>query len=171
MSKILIVGDSQSVNPGSAAEKRLKTLGHETKRVSNVGMGPYDYVRFEDLWKQYTSAVAKFSPDLIVLIFGSNDSPNKHLSDALAKLKKSVKPKVILTGPPRYPDPEHQTLGEKIRVVYASVFATDYFDSYPFTDPKLARAADGLHFTVKGAVPWGEAIADEAVRRITNGIH
>ena len=169
MKKILIVGDSQSVNPGAAAERKLKALGYETKRVSNVGMGPYDYVRIADLWKQYTSAVDTFHPDLIILIFGSNDAPNKNLKEALTKLKNNVKPKVILTGPPRYPDPEHQALGEKIRVVYAGVFTTSYFDSYPYTDPKLSRAADGLHLTVSGAATWGAAIAVEVTRRTPIG--
>lgn len=166
MAKILIVGDSQSVNPGKAAERKLKLLGHETKRVSNTGMGPYDYVRIPDLWNQYTSAVLSFHPDLIVLVFGSNDPPNKNLRDALRKIKNSVKPKVILTGPPRYADPTHQANGEQIRVAYAAVFATDYFDSYPYTSPSLSRAPDGLHFTLTGAVPWGEAIANEAARRV-----
>jgi len=166
MSKILIVGDSQSVNPGSAAARSLKALGHEVQRVSNVGMGPYDYVRLSALWREYTAAVTKFTPHLVVLVFGSNDSANKHLFDALRQLKNRVKPKVILTGPPRYPDPEHQERGEKIRAVYISAFGADYLDSYPHTDPKLSRAADGLHFTVKGAVPWGEAIADEVLRRL-----
>jgi len=166
MTSIFLAGDSQSVNPGGAAERALRGFGYATSRVSNIGMGPYDYVRISDLWRQYTNGVAKAKPALIVLIFGTNDAPNQHLEDALAKLKNSVKPKVILSGPPQYPNAEHQVLGASIKAVYAKVFGVDYFDSYPFTDPSLPRAADGLHLTVSGATPWGNAIAAEVVRRV-----
>lgn len=166
MAKIAVVGDSQSVNPGAHAEEKLKELGHSTERLSNVGMGPYDYVRISSLWQAYTSLITSFKPDLVFLIFGTNDAPNQHLVDALVKMKKSVKPKVVLTGPPQYPDPTHQAIGLKIQAVYSTTFGADYFDSYPYTSPSLPRAADGLHFTYEGARTWGEAIGIDANRRL-----
>lgn len=167
MSNIFVVGDSQSVNPGQVATRKLRLAGHSTQRISNVGMGPYDYVRLESLWNSYVRGVSSFKPNLIVLIFGSNDAPDKNLGPALLKLKNRVAPKVILSGPPQYPDPKHQEKGAQIREVYQSIFGVDYFDSYPYTSTSLARAGDGLHFTVKGSTPWGEAIADEVIRRLS----
>jgi len=170
MSKILIVGDSQSVNPGKVAARELKTLGHTVRSVSNVGMGPYDYVRLPNLWAQYLDAVRDFKPDLIVLIFGTNDAPSSHLDSALARLKSGVKPKVILTGPPQYPDADRQTNSEKVRSHYQAAFGADYLDSYPYTDVSLPRDALGLHFTAKAASGWGVAIAHEAHKRVTPAV-
>lgn len=162
-----VAGDSQSVNPGAVAVAALQKQGVIVRRVSNVGMGPYDYVRMPTLWKQYKDLMSRLGPkDLGILIFGSNDAPDQHLLDALKKMKAAVKPKIILTGPPQYPDPTHQVLGAKIRDVYMKAFGPDYFDSYPYTDVTLPRAGDKLHFTYEGAKPWGEAIAAEALRRL-----
>lgn len=168
MARIVFAGDSQSVVPGGIAEEILRSAGHQTLRVSNTGKGPYDYVRMATLWSQYTQAVRSFNPSLVVLIFGSNDSPNQNLADALRRLKASVKPKVILSGPPRYPDAAQQKRGEKIRGIYVSAFGEDYFDSYPHTAESLSRAPDGLHFTRSGARPWGQALAAEVQRRLAN---
>ena len=98
MASIQIVGDSQSGNPGFAARTALSALKHRVHILRNDGKGPYDYVRMPELWQSYREAVRKSKPDLMVLIFGTNDAPNDKLADALAKLKSSIAPKVILTG-------------------------------------------------------------------------
>lgn len=166
MAKILICGDSQAGNPGAAMERRLKELGHAVTRISNVGKGPYDYVRLPELWSQYSTAARSEAWALIWLIFGSNDVANQKLEHALAKMKSSVRPKVCLSGPPQYPAAESQARGAAIREVYMRAFGADYFDSYPFTGVERARAKDGLHLTPTGAEAWGLAMAAEAVRRI-----
>ena len=76
MSSIVICGDSQSVYPGQVAEKLLKAAGHSVVRVSNQGRGPDDYVKSKQLWGEYLSAVRDAKPDLIVLLFGTNDPAN-----------------------------------------------------------------------------------------------
>lgn len=159
MSKFLIVGDSQSVWSGTFAERRLFSKGHTVRRISNPGMGPHDYVRISSLWNSYVSAVRNFAPDLILLIFGSNDSPNEKLRESLSTLKTSVKPKVFLSGPPQYEEEKQQEKGQALRKMYGEVFGEDYFDSYPYTSLDLPRASDKIHLTPMGARAWGEALA------------
>lgn len=173
MAKILIVGDSQSVNPGAVARRALQDHGHTVNMVSNTGRGPYDYVRIPSLWAQYTNAVTTFHPDIVLLIFGHNDSPNENLRNALARMKSSVTPKVLLTGPPLYIDPAAQRDGEAVKAIHASVFGTDFFDAYPYTATTLEHQAPtptfpngNPHFTLAGARPWGTAIAAEIERRL-----
>lgn len=166
MATIQIVGDSQSGNPGQAARTALSALKHRVAILRNDGIGPYDYVRMPDLWQAYKAAVRKSKPALVVLIFGTNDAPNDRLADALVKLKTSVAPKVILSGPPMYPDPERQKNGLKVQAIYREVFGDDFLDAYPFTSVSLERDRAGLHFTPKSAAYWGIAIADEVVRRL-----
>lgn len=173
MAKVLIVGDSQSVNPGAVAKRVLIGHGHQVMVVSNVGRGPYDYVRMPELWAQYTNAVNTFHPDLVMLIFGRNDAPNANLRRALGDLKTRVRPKVLLTGPPLYLDPAAQAEGQQIKAMSAEVYGADYFDAYPFTATTLEHQAStptfpngNPHFTLRGATPWGEAIAAYIERRL-----
>ncbi|MDX2093695.1 MAG: SGNH/GDSL hydrolase family protein [Kofleriaceae bacterium] len=160
-----IVGDSQSVFPGGVAERELERLGHTVRRLSNTGKGPHDYVRTPKLWTAYTSLVRSTEPDGVLLVFGSNDAPNAHLEKSLQTMKGAVRPKVLLSGPPMYPDPEHQKYGAAIREVYMRVFGEDYIDSYPHTGVELSRAPDKLHFTKAGAETWGVAMAAALVQR------
>jgi len=175
MSKVLIVGDSQSVNPGAAAKRKLQEHGHTVQVVSNVGKGPYDYVRMPELWAQYTGAVNTFRPDIIMLIFGHNDAANANLRRALGELKSRVRPKVLMTGPPLYADPVAQAEGMAIKTMNAEVYGPDYFDAYPYTATTLAHQAPTAtfplnpHFTPTGAQPWGFAIAAEVERRLAGG--
>lgn len=175
MAKILIVGDSQSVNPGAVAKRVLQSHGHTVRIVSNVGRGPYDYVRMPELWSQYTGAISAFGPDIIMLIFGHNDAPNANLRRALGELKTRVRPKVLMTGPPLYADPAAQAEGQTIKGMNAEVYGADYFDAYPFTATTLPHAPPTAtfplnpHFTMAGATPWGEAIAGEIERRLAAG--
>jgi hypothetical protein len=174
MSRVLIVGDSQSGAPGSVAQRKLQTLGHIVQKVENDGRGPYDYVRMPDLWAQYTGAIAAFHPDIILLIFGHNDAPNQNLRDALVRMKQNVRPKVVLSGPPQYADPTAQAHGAQVKAIYSSVFGSDFLDAYPFTSTTLPHAAPTAafpinpHFTLAGAEPWGTAMADEVHRRLSN---
>jgi lysophospholipase L1-like esterase len=166
MASIVICGDSQSVYPGKIAAKVLEAAGHTVVRVSNEGKGPDDYVRTPALWSVYIGAVRDANPDLIVLLFGTNDPRNARLRAALTKFKNDVAPKVILSGPPLYPRPEHQAKGLEIKTMYDEVFGEDYFDAYPFTPLSIERDSHGLHFSFEGARMWGEAIAAEVVRRL-----
>jgi len=174
MSRILIVGDSQSGTPGAAAQRKLLTLGHTVQKIEHDGKGPYDYVRMPDLWSEYTNTVASFRPDMILLIFGHNDAPNQNLHDALVRLKQAVRPKVILSGPPQYADPTQQAIGDRVKAIHSNVFGSDFIDAYPFTSTSLPHQAPTAnfnpnpHFTPAGAEPWGSAMADEVQRRLTN---
>lgn len=163
---VVLIGDSQSVNPGRVAEKKLEALGYRTSRLSNTGKGPYDYVRLPNLWRGYLETIRIQNPTLIVLIFGTNDAPNDLLRDALKKLKNSVRPKVVLTGPPLYPGAEHQANGLKVQAIYREAFGDDFLDAYPYTPLSIPRDKLGLHFTLRGAETWGAAIADEVVKRL-----
>lgn len=166
MASIVICGDSQSVWPGIVAEGILRKAGHTVVRVSNEGKGPDDYVRTPALWNAYLGAVRDAKPDLIVLLFGTNDPPNERLRAALTRFKKDVLPTVILSGPPLYPGAEQQAKGEKTQAMYRAVFGDDYFDSYAHTPLTIPRDAKGLHFSKKGAEPWGQAIAQEVERQL-----
>lgn len=166
MASIVICGDSQSVYPGTVAEGVLRKAGHHVVRVSNQGRGPDDYVRTPALWNAYLGAVRDMKPDLVVLLFGTNDPPNERLRAALKKFKADVLPKVILSGPPLYPEKEQQAKGEATQAIYREVFGEDFFDAYPHTPLTIPRDAKGLHFSLKGARQWGEAIAAEASRRL-----
>lgn len=176
MAKVLIVGDSQSVNPGAVAKRALMAHGHQVQVVSNVGRGAYDYVRTPELWAQYTGAVNTFRPDIIMLIFGRNDAPNANLRRALGEMKTRVRPKVLLTGPPLYADPAGQAEGLAIKAINAEVFGADFFDAYPYTATTLEHQASTAtfpngnpHFTLRGATPWGEAIAAYIESRLAGG--
>lgn len=174
MARILIVGDSQSGTPGNAVRLKLQSLGHTVQKIENDGKGPYDYTRMADLWNAYTSAVQSFQPDIILLIFGHNDAPNDNLRNALARMKSAVHPKVILSGPPLYADPAQQAIGAQVKAIHASVFGPDFFDAYPYTATTLPHQAPTAtfnpnpHFTAAGAAPWGNAMADEIVRRLAS---
>jgi lysophospholipase L1-like esterase len=172
MAKILIVGDSQSVNPGAVARRQLQAHGHTVRVVSNTGRGPYDYVRMPDLWAQYTGAISSMQPDIIMLIFGHNDAPNANLRRALGELKTRVNPKVLITGPPLYADPAAQAEGQAIKAMNAAIYGVDYFDAYPFTATTLEHQAPTAtfplnpHLTLAGAQTWGMAIAAEVERKL-----
>lgn len=175
MARILIVGDSQSVAPGDVAKRRLQSLGHTVMVLSNVGRGPYDYVRTPSLWSAYTGAVTSGRPDIVMLIFGHNDTPNENLRRALRQMKSAVHPKVLLTGPPLYADQAAQVEGRAIKAINQAEYGADYFDSDPYTATSLEHQAPTAtfnpnpHFTMRGAQPWGNAIADEIVRRLGSG--
>lgn len=159
--RVLIVGDSQAAGPpGQHADAKLRAAGHETLRIGNSGRGPYDYVRMPELWAQYTGAVRDFRPDVILLVFGSNDAPGTSLLNALTRMKQAVVLPVFLSGPPRYPASDAQARGASIKANYQSVFGARFIDAYPYTDPSLPRAPDGLHFTREGGRLWGESVAD-----------
>jgi len=166
MGRIVICGDSQSVFPGRVAAKVLEDAGHTVVRVSHEGKGPDDYVRTPALWGEYVGAVRDTKPDLVVLLFGTNDPPNARLRSALIKFKRDVAPTVLLSGPPMYPAPEQQARGLETKAMYEEVFGADYFDAYPFTPLTIPRDARGLHFSFAGATDWGQAIAAEVARRL-----
>lgn len=174
MSRILIVGDSQSGNPGAVAKRKLEALGHTVQKIEHDGKGPYDYVRMPDLWNEYTSTVQSFRPDIILLIFGHNDAPNDNLRNALTRLKQAVHPKVLLSGPPQYADPAQQAIGLQVKAIHSSVFGGDFIDAFPFTSTSLPHQAPTAlfnpnpHFTLAGADPWGTAMADEVQRRLAH---
>lgn len=168
MASVAIVGDSQSVNPGKVVEEVLRAAGHKVSRLSNTGNGPYDYVRLPNLWRGYTETVRVSRAEVVLLIFGSNDAPNDHLRDALDKMKRSVRPKVLLSGPPLYPDPDHQVTGQKIQDTYREVFREDFIDAYPHTPLSIPRDKLGFHFTLKGSKTWGEAMAAEVLKRLSS---
>lgn len=165
--KVLIMGDSQAAGPpGSHMEQKLTQAGHRVQRVGNPGKGPYDYVRLPELWSQYTNAVASFAPDVILLVFGSNDPASRSLESAMRQIKDRVRPRVYYTGPPRYADPEAQSRGQGIKDIAQRVYgASRYIDAYPFTGPEAGRAPDGLHFTRAGGEPWGQGAVNELLRR------
>lgn len=166
MASVVVCGDSQSVFAGSAAGAVLSAQGHRVWRVSHPGKGPHDYVRLKPLWSEYVTTVRSSGAAVVVLIFGSNDPPNGALEEALSKLKRGVRPKVLLSGPPLYPGAEQQARGEAIRSIYQRVFGEDFFDAYAHTPLEIPRDAAGLHLTRAGATPWGEAIANEVERRL-----
>jgi len=174
MSRILIVGDSQSGNPGIVAQRKLEALGHSVQKIENDGKGPYDYVRLSDLWNSYVGAVNSFRPDIILLIFGHNDAPNDNLRSALTRMKQSVRPKVLLSGPPQYADPAQQAIGDQVKAIHQQVFGGDFIDAYPFTStslphqPPTATFPINPHFTLTGAEPWGDAMANEVQRRLAH---
>lgn len=165
--KVLVVGDSQAAGPpGMHMEQKLVAAGHQVQRIGNPGLGPYDYVRMPNLWSQYTTAVNSFSPDAILLVFGSNDLASRSLEDAMGQLKSRVRPRVYYTGPPRYAAADAQARGESIKAIAQRVYGTSrYIDAYPFTGPEAGRAPDGLHFTRAGGEPWGQGAVNELLRR------
>lgn len=172
MSRVLIVGDSQSGNPGLVAQRKLEAMGHTVQKIENDGKGPYDYVRLSDLWNSYINTVHTFNPDVILLIFGHNDAPNANLQNALVRLKQSVRPKVLLSGPPQYADPAEQAIGEQVKTIHQQVFGGDFLDAYPYTStslphqPPTATFPINPHFTLDGAQPWGSYMAEQVQQRL-----
>jgi hypothetical protein len=168
MAKILIVGDSQAQGtPGLYAERKFRAAGHTTRRISHHGKGAIDYVSTPALWSEYTGAVQSFAPDVVVLIFGSNDFGSR-LDDALIRMKDAVRQPVWLSGPPRYPAPDRQRLGETIRSTNQQVFGSRWIDAYPFTPLSIPRDSLQAHLPGEGGRPWGEAIADAVMRETTS---
>lgn len=172
MVKILIVGDSQAQGtPGSYAQRKFEAGGHEVRRISQHGCGPIDWssdevsagCRTPGLWSRYTGAVASFRPDIIVLIFGSNDFGSR-LDDGLLKMKNQVRPPVWMSGPPMYPAEDRQRLGTSIRATNQRVFGSRWIDAWPYTPLSLPRDALQAHLPGEAGRPWGEAIADAVMR-------
>jgi len=169
MAKVLIVGDSQAqgrIGPGYFAEKKLQAAGHTVRRVANHGKGPIDYVNTPTLWSAYTQAVSSFRPDVIILIYGSNDFGSR-LSGALTRMKNAFPQPVWMSGPPQYPDPDRQALARTIRTTNEQVFGARWIDAYPFTPLSIPRDSPmRAHFPGEGGRPWGEAIANTVMRSL-----
>jgi len=177
MSKILIVGDSQAQGtPGLYAQQKFEAAGHTVRRISQQSCGAIDWTSNEvsrgcgtaGLWDRYMSAVTSFQPDLIVLIFGSNDM-GSGLDDALLKLKNRVRPPVWMSGPPMYPLEPRQQQGLVIKATNQRVFGPRFIDAYPFTPLSIPRDHLNAHLPGEGGRPWGEAIADTVLRTLSAG--
>jgi hypothetical protein len=179
MSKILIVGDSQAQGtPGLYAQRKFEAAGHTVRRIAQQSCGAIDWssnevspdgrgCRMPGLWDRYTSTVASFQPDLIVLIFGSNDMGSR-LDDALLKLKSRVRPPVWMSGPPLYPLEPRQRDGLAIKATNQQVFGPRFIDAYPFTPLSIPRDHLNAHLPGEGGRPWGEAIAEAVMRGMAN---
>lgn len=159
MPKALIVGDSQAQGtPGRYAEQKLRAAGYQTMRISNPGKGAIDYVNTPALWQAYTDAARSFNPDVVVLIFGSNDFGSR-LEPALERMKNAVRAPVWMSGPPLYPEAGRQRLGEQIREANRAVFGSRWIDAWPHTPLSLPRDHLQAHLPGESGRPWGEAIA------------
>lgn len=166
--RILIVGDSQAQgSPGRFAQERLEAAGHAVHRIHQHGCGPVDWSGNPSrncteygLSDRYRSALASFNPDQVVLIFGSNDF-GQSLPGGLQRMKAAAGSRPVwLSGPPRYPEPSRQLLGEGIRVANRNAFGSRWIDAYPTTPLSLPRDALRAHLPGEAGRPWGEAIAD-----------
>lgn len=158
--KILIIGDSQTDGaPGRAVESKMRDLGHETRRIGHVGHGAYDWSRMH--WAEYLAALRSFVPDMVLLIFGSNDPASTNLRAAMERFKASH-PKVYYAGPPRYDaKPDVQAIGSRVRDLAMEVFGDRYLDAYPYTGSSVPRAADHVHFGPTGGAMWADGIIRE----------
>lgn len=177
MAKILIVGDSQAQGtPGLYAQRKFEAAGHTVQRIAQHGCGPIDWssdevsagCRTPGLWSRYTGAVNSFRPDLIILIFGSNDFGSR-LDDGLLRMKNGVRPPVWMSGPPMYPADDRQRLGTSIRATNQRVFGARWIDAWPHTPLSLPRDALQAHLPGEAGRPWGEAIADAVMRGMVGG--
>lgn len=177
MARILLVGDSQAQGtPGSYAQRKFEAAGHTVRREAQPSCGPIDWssdevsagCRTPGLWSRYTGAVRTFAPDVIVLIYGSNDFGSR-LAPALTQMKNRVAPPVYMSGPPMYPDPERQRLGEQIRTTNRTVFGDRWIDAYPHTPLSLPRDSLQAHFPGEAGRPWGEAIATAVMASMAAG--
>ena len=177
MAKVLIVGDSQAQGtPGSYAQRKFEAAGHTVQRISQHGCGPIDWssdavsagCRTPGLWTRYTSKVASFRPDVIVLIYGSNDFGSR-LDDALRQMASRVSPPVWMSGPPMYPAEDRQRLGTTIRATNQEVFGDRWIDAWPHTPLSLPRDSLQAHLPGEAGRPWGEAIADQVMRGMAAG--
>jgi hypothetical protein len=177
MAKILIVGDSQAQGtPGYYAQRKFEAAGHTVRRISQQSCGPVDWSSNEvsrgcqtaGLWSRYTGTVSSFRPDIIVLIFGSNDS-GPQLDDGLIKMRDRVQPPVWMSGPPMYPAESRQRLGASIRAINQRVFGARWIDAWPHTPVSLPRdhpeeIVRSAHLVGEAGRPWGEAIAEAVMR-------
>lgn len=170
MARILIIGDSQAGNPGAAAKAALEALGHQVTQVHNDGQGAVAYVRSADLWNQYTQNAAR--SDLVLLVFGHNDSAGTASRTALQRMRTGVHPPVWMSGPPLYPPTSRSTssgqpspeVGAALRTQNQQIFGSRYIDAWPYTPASLPRDAAGWHLTLSSAQAWGDAMA-QAVNR------
>lgn len=177
MSKILIVGDSQAQGtPGLYAQRKFEGAGHQVMRIAQHSCGPIDWssdavsagCNTPGLWSRYTNAVASFRPDVIVLIYGSNDYGSR-LEGALTQMKNRVSPAVYMSGPPMYPEADRQRLGEQIRSTNQRVFGDRWIDAYPHTPLSLPRDSLQAHLPGESGRPWGEAIATAVMNSMATG--
>jgi len=178
MAKILIVGDSQAQGngPGLYAQRKFEAAGHTVRREAQHGCGPIDWssdevspgCRTPGLWSRYTGAVASFQPDIVVLIFGSNDFGSR-LDDGLLKMKNQVRPPVWMSGPPMYPAEDRQRLGTNIRAINQRVFGARWIDAWPHTPLSIPRDRFRAHFPGEGGRAWGEAIANTVMQGMAGG--
>lgn len=175
MARFLIVGDSQAQGtPGLYAQRKLEAMGHTVRRISQQSCGAVDWSSDDvsrgcntaGLWSRYVSAVNSFRPDVIVLIFGSNDTGSL-LDDALLKMKNRVRPPVWMSGPPLYPLAPRQAVGLGIKAANQQVFGSKFIDAYPFTPLSIPRDSLNAHLPGEGGRPWGEAIASAVLRGMT----
>lgn len=173
--KVLIVGDSQAQGtPGLYAEQKFRALGHTVRRISQPSCGPIDWTddtahagcRTAGLWSRYREALRSFAPDAVVLIYGSNDY-GSGLDDALIRMKDATSAQVWMSGPPLYPAPDRQELGERIKVVNRRVFGSKWIDAYPHTPLSIPRDSLNAHLPGEGGRPWGEAITDAVLSAAT----
>lgn len=169
--RILIVGDSQAQGtPGRFAQERLEAAGHTVQRIAQQGCGPVDWSGSPSgspsrncaeygLWDRYRTALSTFVPDQVVLIFGSNDF-GQSLPGGLRRMRDAAGSRLVwLSGPPRYPDPSRQLVGEGIRAANRTVFGSRWIDAYPTTPLTLPRDSLRAHLPGEAGRPWGEAIA------------
>jgi hypothetical protein len=172
MARVLVIGDSQAQGtPGLYAERKFKAAGHTVQRVAQPSCGAIDWSTNDvhpgcntaGLWSRYTGAVASFRPDVIVLIYGSNDF-GSGLQAGLTRMKNGVAPPVWMSGPPLYPEADRQRMGEQIRDANRAVFGARWIDAYPFTPLSLPRDSLQAHLPGESGRPWGEGIADAVMR-------
>ncbi len=158
MARILIDGDSQAGNPGAAAKRILEAHGHTVTHIHNDGQSPIAQTRDGSaLWAQYRQLAQ--NADLVLLIFGHNDRATSAHEVALRKMITSVRPPVMMSGPPQYPAADDQAEGAALRTMNARIFGARYIDAYPSTPLSIPRDAMGAHMTIANARPWGEAMA------------
>lgn len=161
--RILVIGDSQAGNPGTAAKAALEARGHTVVRINHDGQGPRAYVSTPALFGEY-KALGR-NADAVVLLFGHNDTASPRLQEALETLRDSVRAPVWMSGPPQYANPEDQAEGAALKEINRRVFGARYIDAWPSTPTSLPRDRLGWHLLRASAVPWGRAIADAVDNR------
>lgn len=161
MPSALIIGDSQAGNPGAAAKAALEARGYTVTQIHNDGKSPIAYVNTPDLWNQYIQNAA--GKDIVVLIFGHNSQAGAATRNALIRMRDGVRPPVLMTGPPMYPNAPDQQQGSALRDQNSRLFGARYIDAWPSTPATLPRDAPGWHLTRAAAQGWGQAIANAVV--------
>lgn len=165
MSRVVIIGDSHSVQLGPAlVDAAHIDLGWTlVGKISNVGWSTARYLA-DGTWKAQAAAV---QPDVAVVILGTNDAAISQQAYA-AQLKKMVDEikslgvtDIVWVGPPSVQKPDIDARIERIAPWQASFlpqFGVRWVDSRPLTGG--GQAADGVHFTRAGYMAWASSLAD-----------